>query len=245
MHESQLHSDNSFITLTYSDEHLPENSTLVPEHWTVFIRELRRLHSPHQIRYYMCGEYGENFGRPHFHAILFGLDFPDKTPHTRNAQGTLYTSASLEALWGKGFCTVGPVTFESAAYCARYVIKKQLGKSAPAHYTTIDKSTGEVLHRVPEYARMSLRPGIASGWIDQYVDDVYPHDRVILKGRPVETPSYYDRVLKRDDPERLESVKARRVAFAEAHEENNTRDRLKVREKNQLLKLNKLKRTLA
>lgn len=246
MHEAQLYGDNnSFITLTYSDDFLPEHSTLVPEHWTIFIRELRRSIYPATVRYYMCGEYGENFGRPHYHAILFGLDFPDKTPHARGVQGITYTSPSLEKLWGKGFCTIGTVTFESAAYCARYVIKKQLGKSAGAYYRTVDKETGELVTRLPEYARMSLRPGIASDWFEQNHHDVFPSDHVILKGHPVDVPKYYDRKLEQRDPALLESIKERRAAHAEKHEVNNTKARLKVREKSQHLKLKRLKRTLA
>ncbi|AXH74791.1 MAG: replication initiator protein [Microviridae sp.] len=245
VHEAQMHEENSFITLTYSDDFLPEHSTLVPRHFDLFMKKLRKAIEPRQVRYYMCGEYGENFGRPHYHAILFGLDFPDKEVHQRTSKGITWVSPFLAQLWGMGFCTVGAVTFESAAYCARYVIKKQLGKKAAAHYTKIDRDTGEVIHRVPEYARMSRRPGLGSDWIEKYVDDVYPSDCVILRGRPYEVPGFYDRRLAARAPQALEAIKAERVAYAESHEANNTRARLAVREKVQVSKLKLLKRELA
>lgn len=245
VHEASLHSENSFITLTYCDDQLPEHASLVPRDFDLFMKKLRRSIEPSTVRYFMCGEYGENFGRPHFHALLFGHDFADKEVHSRSKRGCVFTSKTLADLWGKGFVTIGAVTFESAAYCARYVVKKQLGKTAKNHYTRIDKATGEIIHRVPEYARMSRRPGLASSWIEQYMSDVYPGDRVILKGKAVDVPRFYDKRLEARSVPAIEAVKERRIEFAEKHEANNTRARLKIREKVQEAKLKLLKRELA
>lgn len=134
VHEASLHQHNCFITLTYADEHLPPNNSLVYEHFQLFMKRLRKKYGE-GIRFYMCGEYGENFGRPHFHACLFGHNFPDlKLWKTVNKQ-KLYRSAELETLWPFGHSSVGTVTFESAAYVARYILKKVSGEAAERHYT--------------------------------------------------------------------------------------------------------------
>ena len=246
VHEASLHKDNIFITLTYNDDHLPENASLVPDHFTLFMKRFRKSIEPRQIRFYMCGEYGENFGRPHYHAIIFGYAFPDAVAHQTVRGLTTYVSEQLSELWGMGFCTIGAVTYESAAYCARYVLKKQYGQQSRDHYTSVDKETGEIRHRLPEYARMSRGTGLGKDWILKYLEDTYPADHVIHRGREVRVPPYYDRVLAKErGDEALATVKAGRVAKAIAHEENNSRSRLKVREKVQKHKLQLLKRSLA
>ena len=139
-----------------------------------------------EIRFYMCGEYGENFGRPHYHAILFNVDFPDKTVWRKTKTGYhQYRSKILEELWPFGNSEIGTVTFDSAAYCARYIMKKVTGEASTFHYTTIDPVTGEVLsERTPEFNNMSRRPGIAKGWFDAFhATDVVPHDHVVIRGR--------------------------------------------------------------
>ncbi len=78
MHEAQLHENNCFITLTYDNTHLPSDGSLHYKDFQLFIKRLRKKFGNTRIRYYMAGEYGENFGRPHFHACIFGHDFHDK-----------------------------------------------------------------------------------------------------------------------------------------------------------------------
>ena len=93
----------------------------------------------------MCGEYGENRGRPHFHACLFNFDFPDKKVWRKTSQGhPVWRSPSLEALWPYGFSEIGSVTFQSAAYVARYIMKKATGRDAEQVYEWTDPLTGEV-----------------------------------------------------------------------------------------------------
>ena len=102
-HESQLHAQNSFITLTYSEDHLPWDGSLVKSHMQDFFKRLRHYCKPQKIRYYMCGEYGENLSRPHYHACLFGKDFPDKEIF-KECEGILtYTSQILEEFVVKVF----------------------------------------------------------------------------------------------------------------------------------------------
>ena len=211
-HEASLYDENSYLTLTYRDEDLPSDGSLRPEDFTLFMKRLRKAIYPRQVRYYMCGEYGDELSRPHYHALLFGYDFPDKRFHKRIKGNPSFVSERLSDLWGKGFCTIGAVTFESAAYVARYILKKQTGDKARAHYSHIDKGTGEIQKRVPEYTRMSLKPGIGAKWYEQFSGDVFPDDFVVLGGRKYKTPRYYDQLLGRDSPDKLAEVKEQRVS---------------------------------
>ena len=124
IHEAQMHTQNSFITLTYANESLPWDGSLIHSHFQTFIRELRRLYPSHTIRYYMCGEYGEKFTRPHYHACLFGIDFPDKVIWKEDEGILTWTSEILTKIWGRGHCTLGELNFDTAAYTARYITKK-------------------------------------------------------------------------------------------------------------------------
>lgn len=211
MHEASLYSDNSFLTLTYSDQYLPPNNSLVKSDFQYFMKRLRKSLAPKTVRYYHCGEYGEK-GRPHYHALLFNHDFKDKKIFSTRGGNSVYTSAHLSSLWPQGFSVIGEVTFESAAYVARYVMKKVTGKKAESHYAG----------RVPEYTTMSRRPGIGKNWYEKYKSDVYPHDRVIVRGNPTRPPRYYDTQLQLEDPSTLALIKLNR----EKNNEHYVTDRL-------------------
>lgn len=192
VHEAQLHRDNCFITLTYSPECLPANGSLVKKHFQDFMKRLRkRFEGKEKIRFFACGEYGSKLSRPHYHAILFNMDFPDKELFSVVNGNRVYRSATLERLWPFGFSTIGNVSFESCAYVARYCTKKITGKKAKEHYCD----------RIPEFTLMSRRPGIAAEWLDEYSKDVYPHDFVVHNGKKVRVPRYYDKRMEVIDPE--------------------------------------------
>lgn len=178
----------------------------------------------------MCGEYGETTNRPHYHALLFGFDFLDKVYHSKSNGMVLYSSKSLDSLWGLGHCLIGAVTFESAAYVARYCVKKVTGKAADAHYSSLDLETGEIVSRVPEFAHMSLKPGIGRPWLDKFQADIYPHDYVIIRGVKVKPPKYYDKIFDTRDPDALDYIKAQRELDASFHMLDNTWPRLAVKE---------------
>lgn len=155
MLESLKHEFNSFLTLTYNESNLPDGATLVPEHFQLFIKRLRRRIEPLKLRYYSVGEYGDSSQRPHYHAALFGLP----------------SSASdiVADVWSMGHVMLGSLTFESAQYIAGYVTKKMTNPNDP-----------RLCGRYPEFARMSLRPGIGADSVDDialvmqasYFDDV-------------------------------------------------------------------------
>jgi len=209
------------------------------------MKRLRKRFEPDRISYFMCGEYGEFLSRPHYHAILYGVDFlSDRRKQSQNSQGDfVYTSSTLEALWGHGYVTIGEVTFESAAYVARYCLKKVTGEAAAEHYTKIDPDTGELYQVTPEYVAMSLKPAIGKEWFCEFGSDVFPDDFVLVKGRKVETPAYYDKLLELEDKKLLDRIKGRRIRSGKEHADNNTPERLRVREVCQSAKLDLLKRS--
>lgn len=229
VHESQLHEQSVFITLTYDDDNLKSHS-LIYRDFQLFMKRLRKAKlSP--VRFYMCGEYGETYGRPHFHACLFGCFFEDRELYKTLASGSsLFTSQELSKLWPYGFSSIGDVTFESAAYIARYVMKKVNGDMAKAHYEVVDGDTGEIIERVPEFNKMSLKPGIGALWFEKYKREVFPRDYVVINGVKAVPPKYYKQLLKHVDINMLEDVEYARLQKAYAMCDDNTRERLKVRE---------------
>lgn len=210
MHEAALHEANCFVTLTFADQYLPEDRSLCVTHLQKFMKRLRKHFAPHKIRFYACGEYGEQYQRPHYHLCLFGIDFTDKYYWATNRGNTLYRSSTLEQLWPFGNATLGQVTFESAAYVARYVTKKITGPAAQAHYQIMDPSTGELYHRRPEFTQMSRRPGIGRNWLSRFEREVYQHDSVIMRGREMKPPRYYDLAYEIHYPGHMEQIRQQR-----------------------------------
>lgn len=257
MHESSLYKENAFLTLTY--DRSPDGDTLVPEHNVLFMKRLRK-HVKRKIRFYHCGEYGDTTLRPHYHSIVFNLDFEDKKFHKTTESGSkLYISPTLDKIWGHGHTYVGDVTFESAAYCARYVMKKLTGARK-----------SEYGDRVPEYSTMSRGGtgglgGIGAPWLRKWKRDVFPNDFCVINGRRVRVPKAYDQLMiKAESPigewvedetgfpvwmpsirkTAMESTKAKRIRSAAKHSENQTRERLDVIEELTELRVKRLTRSI-
>nr|QJB18895.1 MAG: replication initiator protein [Microvirus sp.] len=208
MHEAQMHKENCFITLTYDPQHYQPG--LHYRHFQLFMKRLRK-HAKKPIRFYMCGEYGEKNGRPHFHACLFGWSPPDKKIFKALPSGsTLFTSATLESLWTFGFASVGELTLESAAYVARYVMKKVTGPGADSHYWSLNPNTGELVQIEPEFNKMSLKPGIGKPFYDRYKSDIYPDGTCVVNGIKMKPPSYYEHLYKNEDPFAYEELSFKR-----------------------------------
>ncbi len=228
MHESAGHEANSFVTYTYDDEHLPENGTLVKKDWQDFAKRHRKQRG--RFRYFMCGEYGEEGQRPHYHACIFGDDYGADRRLVEEASGSsYYRSESLTRLWGNGNVIVGSLTWDSASYVSDYVLKKQIGEKR-VELDRLNMATGEIVSLLPPYASMSRRPGIGKEWIDKWGDDVYPRDLIIVKGKQARPPKYYDSIREKAEPEEMAALKARRRARAEENMEDNTWERLRVKE---------------
>jgi hypothetical protein len=212
IHEASLWLNNIFITLTYNDQNLPEHNKLVKKDFQDFMKRLRKhkkANTKNPIRFFHCGEYGEKFGRPHYHAILFNTNFNDRKPLP--GQKNLTTSDTLKKLWGKGHVSIGDVTFQSASYVAGYVQKKINGKQKEDHYRRIDKTTGETWVLPQEYATMSRRPGIAGLWFAKHKKDVYPSDNIHINGIEMRPPKYYDNLFQEQNPLQMEQIKENRT----------------------------------
>jgi len=252
VHEASLYDENCFITLTYNDQNMPRDKSLNVEHFQKFMKRLRKRTNA-KIRYYHCGEYGEqcavcgrnrrdchlngctfikSLGRPHFHACVFNYDFPDKILYQTNNGIDIYTSETLSDLWPMGFSTLGDVTFESAAYTARYITKKIFGEDAIDYYQ----------NRKPEYTTMSN--GIGKDWFHLFQSDLYPLDKCIINGKEVKIPKYYDSILQDMEAFELLKLKAKRKAKALANEKDLSTRRLRDREKCQSARFTKLQRNL-
>ena len=239
MHENQMHEQSCFITLTMNNEYLEtrENPySLDKSEFQRFMKRLRKRYGK-EIRYFHCGEYGEKNSRPHYHAIIFGMDFEDKELFSVRDEIRLYTSETLAELWPFGFVTIGSVTMESCAYVARYVCKKQKGKNAEEHYIRWDPLTGEGIPIEPEYATMSRKPGIGKTWFDEYKSDVYPHDYVVIKKHKIRPPRFYDKQLTEEELEKIKEKRAEELPEV-IEEYNEAMDRLWVEE---AVKENRLK----
>lgn len=229
VHEASLHERNSFVTLTYAPEHVPEDLGLHVEDLQKCVRSLRKRGL--RFRYFACGEYGSENLRPHFHAILFGVDFSEDRTLLRSQAGRrLYRSELLDAAWSKGYASVGGVSYASAAYVARYTIKKVTGRLQEFAYWRYNPTTGECWQVRPEFAVMSRRPGIGTEWLSRYESDVYPSDGVVHEGRRRRPPRFYDEQLGKRDPAALDELKARRRAAVSARKDDLSQDRLDARE---------------
>lgn len=243
LHEAQLHQESCFVTLTYDDEHLPADGSLNKRHFQLFMKRLRKHFKGQRIRYFHCGEYGDTTNRPHYHAVLFGVDFSDRVLYRQAESGDSFVSATLANLWGLGFATLGQVSFESAAYVARYCLKKRTGKNASSHYERVIVETGEVVNVLPEYTTMSLRPGIAAGWFDRYASDVFPSDSVVVRGLEMRPPKFYDSRFEILDKDAMAVIKGRRVRQASKHPDESSPVRLRVRERCKRAQISTLRRS--
>lgn len=218
-HEAQMSSSAYFITFTFADPFLPKDLSVSVEFHQKFMKRLRKEFG-NNIRFMMCGEYGERFGRPHYHYCLFNIDLSDKVYAFSRNGFKYYMSARLAKVWHYGNHYFSDVTFESAAYVARYVTKKQYGESSLIHYNG----------RHPEFALMSRKPGLGAAWLEKYGTNVYDNDRVVIRNRPMKPPKYYDRIFGDKYPEWFEYVKANRIKAALARAKDSTFQRLFVRE---------------
>jgi hypothetical protein len=193
------------------------------------MKRLRRVLGNQKIRYYMCGEYGEKRGRPHYHAIIFGANFYDRSVVGRRNGNTYYQSDTISERWGMGRTQIGDANFETAAYCARYITKKLTGPKAK-----------EYGNKIPEYNNPSRKPGLAADWIEKNHGDVYPRDEILLNGKTMKPPKFYDGKFEIIDPARMQQIKTRRKDLAEKNKPD--RKRLKAMEQIQKQKYTKLKR---
>ncbi len=248
IHESQMHQENCFVTLTYDAKNLPTDGSLNKQHYQKFMKRLRKQYEPKKIRYFHCGEYGQKLERPHYHACLFGMDFADRKPHSSRNDIIVYQSDELEQIWGKGFCTVGELNYQTAAYTARYIMKKITGDKADEHYQKFDPLTGQIINLQPEYITMSLGrnrgEGIGGSFYEKYKTDFFPRDECPIPGKGVYkgVPEYYARLFAEEDPDAYGKIKQARKDYRDSKKDEYTSKRLEAQEKVKKAQLNQLKR---
>ncbi len=266
IHESSMHvSDhgNSWATLTYreasscTDEqfnkahYVPKDYSLRPSHVSDFIRSLRRANKDHKIRYFYCGEYGDENQRPHYHICIFNHSFNDQYLWKDDEGLYTYTSESLQKHWPYGFTTVAELNLRTAAYTAGYALKKITGKKADDHYLRCNEH-GEAFWLLPEYIRMSTgnalgkHQGLGASFYEKYETDIFPSDTSPVPGHGEFelVPRYYQNILAEQNPSMLESIKELRKEFITKHAADFTPERLRDKYKCARAKQNRLKRDL-
>jgi len=191
-----MHEVSCMLNLTYNDSWLPEHGQLFKDDLQRFFKRLRK--AGFKFRYVASGEYGDASRRPHFHIALFGVDFnSDRVVFGRASSGDrTHTSATVARLWPKGNHLIGVLNFESAAYIARYILKKIKGPNASPMPLYSDPATGEVVLPNPEFMLMSK--GIGKSWFrDFFMSDVFPRAAVLTPQRSLApVPRYYKSLLK-------------------------------------------------
>lgn len=210
-----------FLTLTYDDKELPADGSLDKDAVPSFLKRFRRRIGEQRIRYFQCGEYGSENFRPHYHVALFGYRDPGLYRWSRSGAGfDLYRSPVVESCWRFGHVAVGEMDFASAQYVAGYVTKKltvsKMTSEADyrrweARYRRVNPLTGELVEVEPERATMSNRPGLGESWLRRYWREVYPSDSVVMEGREVPPPRYYDELMDVWQPELMGEVRRRRL----------------------------------
>lgn len=264
--EKRESDDNYFITLTYSsDEEIEsrlrkakvntitgevvEYLDLIPDDLQKFMKDLRRYYEYHYkhtgIRFFACGEYGDKNKRPHFHLIIFNIPINDLKPWFLNSEHQqVYTSETISKIWKKGIVSIGEVTFQSAAYVARYIMKKQTGKGAEEEYKT------------PEFTQMSRNPGIGAAYFEKNKDKIYKNDELVISTKlnsviAVKPPSYYDKLFDEVEPLKLSAIKEERRKKAQlirnSQELNSTytlTEQLEIQEREKARRAAMLKREM-
>ena len=200
-HESLGYEHNSFLTLTYDDEHLPKDMSLDRSHVQKFIKRFRqhlvRHHPDVKIRYFACGEYGEKYGRPHYHIVVFGYDFPDKYIFSYRNNNYLYRSEELEKLWPFGQSSIGVASMATMRYCVKYAVKAQFDKE-------------KFPNLVPPFVQMSTRPAIGHDYSVKYKKEMFNHEYVVSNGTKFAVPRAYEKKYSDEEKEELKDRRAAR-----------------------------------
>ncbi|QXP08611.1 MAG: replication initiator protein [Arizlama microvirus] len=234
-HESSLYRDNCFITMTYDEKHLPIDGSLSKRDFQLFMKNLRKNYPGKKIRYFMSGEYGDRGDRPHYHAALFNHTFDDKIEYKSKDGVKLYISDTLNKIWGKGYCVIGEMTFASANYIAKYIIKKvskdftfinalvKMLKERKVTYDELEILVKFQFDRAPVFSLMSRggrdnenqMRGIGYRWYEKYKEDIHRHDHLVINGRKSTSTKYYDNLLQEENQLLFEKIKKERMDKAD------------------------------
>lgn len=251
-HEASMYPNNCFITLTINDDHIEKICPKEKGGYSLnrktpqnFLKRLRRHDEyhhqkqnlePRKIRAFYSGEYGDDNSRPHYHMCLFNYHFEDQKYWKHINNNRYYCSDLLNTLWPYGYSSISELNFDTAAYVARYCVKKINGKQKEEHYQG----------KLPEFCQASLKPGIGSSWLDKYGEtDAFNHDEIVVNGHKCKLPRYYDKYLEKKDPIQYSKAKEQRELNAEKNWEDNTYKRLLTKQKCKIAQFKQLVRTLS
>lgn len=228
-----------FITFTYDDEHL-HYKTVFDHDFPVldkrdpqlFFKRLRKAlfgSKKGNLRYFLCGEYGDTTFRPHYHAIIYNLPIPDLKIYKVINKTVYYKSDFLQHIWINGYVVIGKVNNKTCAYTASYTLKKVgFAVSAQSAMDRLLQIKDQPI--TPEYMRclcasdliqrpfalMSRREAIGKQYFDQHYDEV-------LNGLPsfnLSKIAYFDNLLKKRDDFCFDDLKDYRSSIAEAARKN-------------------------
>ena len=237
--EAEEHEHNYFVTLTYDDFHLPRgefvdfkgdvyDSNLRLKDCQLFLKNLREwertVNSNTGVKVFYCGEYGDLNGRPHYHLCLFGVsNIPDLVFQRRSGEFNYYKSVLYESFWSdkslglgipRGFVDITDLSFDTVAYTARYVMKKQKGlikKDFLEFYNTL---SDPLPLRTQPFICMSRRPGLAASYYERNKGQILSEDLIKdqkkFKLYAVMPARYFSKLLERDFPDDYEVIKNKR-----------------------------------
>lgn len=193
MHEINYHDYSYFVTLTYNDDNLPSDNSLSKQELQKFFKRLRKGYEPGTIKYYACGEYGEQYGRPHYHAIIMSAAEISKEVLQKN--------------WSFGYVYVGNVTYDSARYTADYVQKQYTGQLAIQKYGT----------RQPPFSIKSL--GLGAQFALDNSQQILDNLGITMRGDNVGIPRYYKKLIGLDsqNPDMVYRAQVRDAEIRQVH----------------------------
>jgi len=212
MHQAKFSSSSYFVTLTYSPEHMPLHGDLNYDHLQDFWKKARHsFQGSEQLRYFACGEYGDQSLRPHYHFAGFDWNIKDLRLFKNTDHGSYFLSDDLASCWGFGHVIVAPLEYQSAAYVARYVTKKMRGKNLRF---LADEYADPVTGEVPSYKveRAFQSQGLGLKWYQANQQEVWDLDGCLYDNKyMVSPPRYYFKQLEKADPEKAAAIKHKRL----------------------------------
>lgn len=258
--EMKYHKETWFVTLTYDDDHLPlpeevttkdgitytdngkwNTGILDKNHFTRFLHDIRQIYERETgktgIKFMGCGEYGDpkKTFRPHYHFILYGIEFPTKTLYEpRFSEGNVYYRQKwIEQAWKYGISNVSEANWQTIAYVARYITKKINGEGSEDQYAAAGK--------IKEFFRASR--GIGKQYYIDNKDKIYKTDKItVAHGDQAITstpPKYFDYLLEKEDKEKSKKLKKKRIRLSE----NSFKKMLEKTEKTYVDELEVMERT--
>lgn len=186
-HEMCYHEKMCFVTLTYDDEIRLCDYSLHKRDVVLFMKRLRK-EVEKGIKYYLCGEYGGKYSRPHYHAIMFGVGIDEED--------------IIRESWGLGGVDIGFVGPKSIRYVCKYISKAVLGKT--------HKDRWLEMYGKREIPFSLMSKGIGRQWLLDNASKVIKDGGLVVKGKLHAMPRYYNNLVKDSiSDKKKEEIKSR------------------------------------